>query len=196
MSARHFDTVGDYLRESRISLNLSTETVARALHIRTRYIEAIEAGKLEELPGNAYIRGYIRNYAEYLGLDSAEAISAYQTLPAATDGFFVPEPNHAQHVPSRPMLLASLIGLAALYGYWYGTQYHPLPLPAQVPQVPRSLIQSLDKNRNAVMDSAWTACLDSDEPSCFIPVYLSRTTAPGSVNYDDILFPSPTADQP
>lgn len=43
--------------------------MARATKIRPRYLEALEAGRLSELPGRVYARGFVRDYAHFLGID-------------------------------------------------------------------------------------------------------------------------------
>ena len=48
--------------------------VSELLKIRYSYLIAIEDGRLEDLPGNAYSYGFIRSYADYLGLDGSKII--------------------------------------------------------------------------------------------------------------------------
>ncbi len=61
--------VGAFLRASRLRRGEELADVAAQLRIRLVYLEAIEDGRFDALPGNTYAVGFIRTYAEYLGLD-------------------------------------------------------------------------------------------------------------------------------
>ena len=62
--------VCERLRAARQARGLDFFRIERDTKIRIRFLEAIEDGRFEELPGEIYARGFIRNYAAYLGLDS------------------------------------------------------------------------------------------------------------------------------
>ena len=64
--------IGDTLREARERQNLSIKDIEKGTSIRALYIEAIEKGEFDKLPGNAYTKGFIRNYANFLKLDSSK----------------------------------------------------------------------------------------------------------------------------
>lgn len=68
---------GDRLRDARQQQNLSTEDVARATRIKSSYLEALEQGEYSLLPGPAYITGFLRTYAAYLGLSPDEMVQEY-----------------------------------------------------------------------------------------------------------------------
>jgi hypothetical protein len=60
--------IGQLLRATREEKNLTFGHVSDALFIRKRVIEAIEAGKWENLPHEVYVRGYVIQYASFLGI--------------------------------------------------------------------------------------------------------------------------------
>ncbi len=64
------------LQEARIAKGLSPIDVERAIKIREKYIIAIEANDFGRLPSPSYAKGFVRNYAEYLGLPT-DAIMAF-----------------------------------------------------------------------------------------------------------------------
>jgi transcriptional regulator with XRE-family HTH domain len=69
-------SIGKILSEKRLELGLSLEEVANATKIRADYLEAIEQEHLDfDLP-DIYKRGFIKAYAEYLGLDTGEVMKA------------------------------------------------------------------------------------------------------------------------
>jgi Helix-turn-helix domain/RodZ C-terminal domain len=61
--------IGASLREARLRRGLSAGDVERELRIRERYLRALEEEQWEMLPGEAYAKGFLRTYAEFLGLD-------------------------------------------------------------------------------------------------------------------------------
>lgn len=69
--------LGDLFRRRREELRLSLESVERATHIRTKYLELIEDGNYSELEDNVYSKGYVKNYAEHLGFDTAAILRLY-----------------------------------------------------------------------------------------------------------------------
>jgi transcriptional regulator with XRE-family HTH domain len=70
--------LGDMLREAREARGLSWEEVERATHIRLKYLEALENNRFQELPGDVYTRGFLRNYSIFLELPYADVIAAYE----------------------------------------------------------------------------------------------------------------------
>ena len=72
------DTLGQMLREARESRGESLEDVERVTHIRPRQLSALEADNYAALPSPAQARGYVKNYAQHLGLDVQEALGQYE----------------------------------------------------------------------------------------------------------------------
>src|SRR5207248_10366800 len=63
--------LGASLRAARHKRGLELDAVQRELRIRKRYLEALEGDRFELLPGQVYARGFLREYAEFLGLDGS-----------------------------------------------------------------------------------------------------------------------------
>lgn len=70
--------VGQKLYEERIKKGLSLEEVAKATKIRVSFLQAIEKGDYKKLPSSAYIQGFVRNYAQYLGLPQKEFLALFR----------------------------------------------------------------------------------------------------------------------
>lgn len=66
------------IREAREAKGLTALDVERAMHIRSRYIKAIDAGDFAQLPDGPAGRGFVKNYARFVGLDSEEALSLFE----------------------------------------------------------------------------------------------------------------------
>jgi cytoskeleton protein RodZ len=71
------DDVGGRLREARERLGLTLEEVERTTRIRIHHLEAIERGELDSLPSPVQARGFLRNYAEFLGLEPGDVMLQY-----------------------------------------------------------------------------------------------------------------------
>ncbi len=69
--------IGDKLRTERERQKLTIQDIAKATSIRALYIEAIEKGEYNSLPGTVYAKGFIRNYATFLKLDADEAVHQF-----------------------------------------------------------------------------------------------------------------------
>jgi transcriptional regulator with XRE-family HTH domain len=71
-------TIGDRLRQARERLGLTLEEAERTTRIRTQHLDALERGEFDRLPSPVQLRGFLRNYADYLGLDSDRLLRELQ----------------------------------------------------------------------------------------------------------------------
>jgi len=71
--------IGDFLRERREARGISLIEVEKDLKIRKKYLQALEEGNIDIIPGRTYIVGYLRNYSKYLGIDEENINSIIQT---------------------------------------------------------------------------------------------------------------------
>src|SRR5213596_2386717 len=85
--------IGGSLREARLKRNLTPADVQKAIRIRDRYLQALEEERWELLPGDAYVKGFLRTYADYLGLDGQLYVEEYNSRFA--------RPDEPQLVPER-----------------------------------------------------------------------------------------------
>jgi cytoskeleton protein RodZ len=120
---RNEDGVAALLRRRREELGRDVPTVARQLRIRPIYIQAIEDGRLQDLPGTAYAVGFVRAYADYLGLDGNSIVSDYRDELARRSRqnqliWPVDQVEH-KHFPGGIILVVSLVVAVLLYGGWY-----------------------------------------------------------------------------
>lgn len=67
--------IGEQLRQAREAEGLTLEEVEKGTRIRVKFLRAMEAGDLDAMPTPAQVRGFLRNYARYVGLDPAEVIA-------------------------------------------------------------------------------------------------------------------------
>lgn len=71
-------SAGQKLYFARINKSLTLEDIARATKIRPSFLAAIEKGEYNKLPSPAYARGFVRNYASYLGLSQKEMLALFR----------------------------------------------------------------------------------------------------------------------
>ena len=69
--------LGELLRRTREEHGLSLDEVEQATHIRRQYLDALEEDNLKAMPSPVVARGFIKNYANFLGLDPVEALTLY-----------------------------------------------------------------------------------------------------------------------
>lgn len=74
------EAFGRKLTEARTARGLDFDQVSRETNITRRYLEALEREDFSIFPGEPYLLGFLRNYCEYLGLNSNEIIGAYKHL--------------------------------------------------------------------------------------------------------------------
>jgi cytoskeleton protein RodZ len=134
--------VGAALREVRERLGWKLDDVAEALRIRLPYLEAIERGDLAALPGPAYQTGFVRSYAQMLGLDPEEILRRFRAeglgrAPKAQLAFPAPVPDRG--VPSGAIALVGVVVVLVGYGVWYHFTSHERHLALTVPSVPAEL---------------------------------------------------------
>ena len=70
--------IGETLRERRMALKIDVNEVEEATKIRSKYLRALENEEYDLLPGNAYVKSFLRTYADYLGLDSRALVDDYR----------------------------------------------------------------------------------------------------------------------
>ncbi len=84
--------IGSSLRERRERQQLELSTIEQATRIRAKYLSALEDERFDLLPDPAYAKGFLRTYADYLGLDAQRFVDEYNSR-------FAPE-EEAQAVPA------------------------------------------------------------------------------------------------
>jgi cytoskeletal protein RodZ len=71
------EPVGQYLRRQREARRMSLEEVARATRVPLASMERIEAGQFDELPGEVFVRGFLKSYARAVDLPGDEVLARY-----------------------------------------------------------------------------------------------------------------------
>ncbi|MCK9261083.1 MAG: DUF4115 domain-containing protein [Azoarcus sp.] len=106
---------GTMLRQAREGRGESLEEVAQALKLSMRQLVAIESGHYESLPGPAFVRGFVRNYARHLGLDP-EAVLAAVGADASAAVDLTPVSNAEGDMPANRGFKFNVVPAAVVAG--------------------------------------------------------------------------------
>ncbi|WP_371396710.1 helix-turn-helix domain-containing protein [Fretibacter rubidus] len=127
MAQMHSDThIGEDLAAARVAKGLTHGDVAEALNLQADYIDAIERLNRDALPSIGYVLGYVRAYANLVGLDGSEAVKLFKRDSAVPVNLGMRDRPH--FVPRRKIKLPrgfvpamSVLGCAVMLAFWYGT---------------------------------------------------------------------------
>jgi cytoskeleton protein RodZ len=130
---------GALLRAARERVGWPLADIAAALRIRSSYLEALEDGRVDELPGSAYALGFLRTYANALGLDANDIARRFKSEAALVNRrpelqFPVPVPDRG--VPAGALALLGVLLAMGAYAGWYtlsGDGRLPAETSLQVP---------------------------------------------------------------
>ncbi len=104
---------GWFLQRERERVGKSLADAALETQINAKYLHAMEHGKLSELPAHSYVLGYVRVYAEFLGLDPDPLVDHYAALLRASD-------EMRRRGPSAMTMAAGLAACVAAAGFvWF-----------------------------------------------------------------------------
>jgi len=136
-------TIGQDLRAARVRRGEDLATASRILKIRMDHLEALEDDRLTALPGRTYAVGFVRAYADYLGLNPLRAVERFKTEIAGREdtvknaGF--PEVEEQTRLPGGWFVIGTLVlGLIAYGAYHLATSTdtsvkQPVaPVPARI----------------------------------------------------------------
>ncbi len=159
--------LGNNLREARQRRRIDLVIAEQDTKIRSKYLAALETEDFDVLPGPVFVRGFLRTYSRYLGLDAQLFIDEYN----ARFGRFEEIEDHASPVLGRPglvqerdqrgrrtmrgMAIISLVALALLA--WVGLRAED----ARPPVDERSADAARSTNAPVTVDSAQAGALDA-----------------------------------
>lgn len=92
------DSIGNDLRRERELRHLSLEELAQTTRIPIRNLILLEEGRFDDLPGDVFVRGFLRSYARAVGVDEIEIASRYKALRTVE---VLPTPITALTTPER-----------------------------------------------------------------------------------------------
>ncbi|HEY4136273.1 MAG TPA: RodZ domain-containing protein [Alphaproteobacteria bacterium] len=132
-------SIGDDLRAARQARGEDLQDIAAQLRIRFVFLEAIENGAFDSLPGPTYAIGFVRAYARYLRLDADDMIARFKEEAsgiAAPSDLTFPEPVSESRVPRGGLVVIAILLAVAAYGGWYYLSTRDMTIADMVPSVP------------------------------------------------------------
>jgi cytoskeleton protein RodZ len=134
--------VGALLRDARLRRGEDVAKVAANLRIRQPYLQALEDGQVQNLPGSTYAVGFVRAYADYLRLDPDEIVRRFKQENgeiAAPQELAFPSAASESGIPTIALLGMALVAAGIAYGAWYWYQSRDTSITEAVPALPDRL---------------------------------------------------------
>lgn len=136
-------SVGEILRRARIQAGYELEPIAHHLNIRPTLLEALEKGDYDRLPGRVYVVGFVRTYAEALGLDGEKIVYLLKSQALGHDDRPLPSmrlPDREHRMPGPVALAISMGALVLVIVLWAIFSGHGDEKP-DIPEPPASELQ-------------------------------------------------------
>jgi hypothetical protein len=190
--------IGSSLRDARTRRGLELSQVEHDTRIRPRYLQALEDERFDLLPGEAYAKGFLRTYADFLGLEGERFVDEYNSrFPPAEEA---PGVSLARVKPRRSLFDLRFVALpfAVLLGLigWQiarssgGGHHHVAnapPVPSTVASQPSPVAP---RTTTSAAPVAARLTFAATRGSCWLSVRLGSET--GRVLYESTLQPGKT----
>jgi cytoskeleton protein RodZ len=175
--------LGSSLRDARVRRGLELAQVAAETQIRTRYLQALEDERFELLPGSVYAKGFLRAYADYLGLKSQLFVDEYNARFSADEA--PPAPPQLKLRPRRLRrygiaATVLLLALAGTLAAWQRSGSSPQPARtgkasaaaagASAPATPRTARPTTRRASRATKPAAPALVLRATRGPCWLSV--------------------------
>jgi len=134
-----YEGIGLKFLAARRQASLDITHVATSLRIRQEHLAAIEDGRFSDLPAPAYAVGFVRSYAEFLGLDPTTVIQAFKDETENSRervSLIFPTADAENRVPRGWLLGMSAFLVLVIFGAWFYSEYSDLFFPELVPPAP------------------------------------------------------------
>jgi len=191
--------VAALLRAARLQAGFDLVDVAGALHIQARYLEAIEDGRFEDLPGPAYAIGFVRAYAEFLRLDGKQIIRQFKDEArglSRRQALVFPEPLQEGRFPGGVVLLVALLLATAIYGGWYYWEHRQMAESDEVSQVPAELAKMVPANPQPASPAAAPSEAQASSATTLAPNELAPGNTGGGASAPAAAPPQPNPSSP
>ncbi len=164
---------GERLAAARAERDISVSDIAKELHISEDKVDALERNEFDTLGAAVFARGYIRKYAQLMGLDEAELAAEYDSL--ASDSNILPElkarPRPRREMSPGPWIVLIVIIILAASAYWWFVERPVGEISATPPAEPGTSIPAAQPTtaQPAAAEPA-TVQRDSGQPTDAAPV--------------------------
>jgi len=190
------ERIGEILKREREKRGWDLPPIAENLCIRYDFLKAIEDGRYDRLPADAYAIGFVRSYAGLLELDVGRVVLHYQKEMAGRrrkPELSLPTPIAEGRTPSAAILVSAAVAAIVIYALWYGLASSgrtevstPPPLPAVAAMAPAA-----PASPPALSVAAPAAAANPGAPLSLLPK-TAATPAPASTPMSAPTATSPT----
>jgi cytoskeleton protein RodZ len=137
LTEEHGLTVGQYLRQEREKRKVTLDSVAKVTRITKENLEALEKDEFQAISAPVFVRGFLRNYATFLGLDPQELVDRYDAqtdLIKISGAKEAPQPSKDENPLFKYLVSLCIIlaGVAIIY-YLQKPSAPPVPAPVVTP---------------------------------------------------------------
>jgi cytoskeleton protein RodZ len=168
--------VGEILRRARLQLNKTQQDVNRDLRFSSHIIDALEKSEFQKLPGQVYIIGFVKTYADYLGLDGEKLVVLLKEqakIQTERPVYHFPNITRDRIAPPTWVLISSGVALIIILMLWslvsHSSSEHTIPsvpatLSAQltVPEKPKPQPQP---QKNIISEDEGQIITTTSEPA-------------------------------
>jgi cytoskeleton protein RodZ len=108
--------IGNSLREARLRQGLDLPRIEEATKIRGKYLRALEEERFEVLPGDTYVKGFLKTYADYLGLEGQLYLDEYNSRFTMAEEALVAQstaPKRRRPPVESNLIVVALAGIVA-----------------------------------------------------------------------------------
>ena len=185
--------IGSSLREARVRKGVEIPEVETATKIRGKYLQALEDEQFDVLPGQTYVRGFLKTYADYLGLDGQLYVDEYSSRfwidddggPATPRKVRVRRKHHGRIELNMVVLtLVAIAGITALVIAAWSFGSNAAKTPPKRPAAAPSTHHAVVRGKQA------TLIVRAGKGSSLIDVrVLARNGGPGRLLYHGTLAP-------
>lgn len=172
------EKVADTLIRARQQYGQDLRSIAQVLCIRYSYLDAIERANYENLPGATYAVGFVRTYAEFLGLDGDSIVERFKNEVQGLDGqtkLHFPTPAPEGKMPGGAVFLVAALLFAGAYGVWFYLSNKGETISDLVSPVPERLQELVTEEPTAEAPAAAVASVSPATAE-------TETTAPAATS--------------
>lgn len=115
--------IGEILKTARLNKGITIKEAEEETKIRVKYLEALESESFHEIPGMVYVKGFLNNYATFLGLDAQEMVQLFKlSVPQTQEDDIIMEPpkpilepkKYKKRYRFKPKYFRYLLGFVAI----------------------------------------------------------------------------------
>lgn len=154
-----YDGVGADLKAARERKDLKIDDVAKSIRISSVYIKAIEEGRFDDLPGEAYIVGFIKSYSKYLDLDQNTIFEQFkkESIRSQSLALEFPVTRYRENFPTKKIILSSLVIFIISYFVYIYFDDDGRKVVKNIEPIPQRIInesQNISSEKNKIFNSS------------------------------------------